>query len=151
MQPNLSQPYPIEATLPSAGILVRFAAMVYDTLIMLGIYFVLTLIVTGVNGMESVEGPLFQSLLFIAAFSFFAKFWTDGGQTAGMKAWKIRVETLDGRPITLQQALIRFLFAFVSALPLGLGYLWMFVDSNQLTLHERISNTRTTVIPKPQK
>ena len=151
MQPNLSQPYPVKAIKPSANLILRVAAIVYDVLIVLGLGFAVALIATGINGMEEVNGPIFQSLLFIVIFTFFAKFWTSGGQTAGMKAWKIRAETIDGRAISLQQALIRFLFAFLSAGCFGLGYLWVLIDKEQLTWHERLSTTRTTVIPKGKK
>ncbi|MFC3150184.1 RDD family protein [Litoribrevibacter euphylliae] len=151
MQPNLSQPYPIQAIDPSAGIMRRLIAMVYDLLVVLGLLFFVLAIVTGINGMEAVEGPAFQSLIFLVIFGFFAIFWTYGGQTAGMKAWRLRVETLDGRPITLQQSLVRFLAAILSAACLGLGYAWLFFDKDKVTWHEKISGTRTVVLPKPEK
>jgi len=151
MQPNLSQPYPIKAIEPSAGLMRRIIAMVYDLMVVVGLVFFVSAIATAFNRMEAVSGPVFQSLIFMVIFGFFAKFWTNGGQTAGMKAWKLRVETPDGRPITIQQSLARFLAAFISAGCLGLGYLWIFIDKDKLTWHEKISGTRTVIIPKQDK
>lgn len=151
MQPNLSQPYPTQAIDPSAGIMRRLIAMVYDLLVVVGLVFFVGAIATAFNRMEAVEGPVFQSLIFIVIFGFFAKFWSNGGQTAGMKAWRLRAETPDGRPITLQQSLVRFLAAILSAACFGLGYAWLFFDKDKVTWHEKISGTRTVVLPKPEK
>jgi uncharacterized RDD family membrane protein YckC len=151
MKPNLSQPYPIKATSPSAGLPRRLIAMVYDLMVVTGLVFFVGAIATGLNRMEAVNGPVFQSLIFLVIFGFFAKFWTSGGQTAGMKAWKLRAETMDGRPMTIQQALVRFIAAILSMGCFGLGYLWIFFDKEKVTWHEKISGTRTVIIPKEDK
>ena len=42
---------------------------------------------------------------------YFGWFWSHGGQTVAMKAWRIRVLCVDGGPLTLGRALLRFALA----------------------------------------
>jgi len=62
-----------------------------------------------------------QSLVFLIYLSvviivFFAYFWSQAGQTIGMKAWRLRVQNSDGSNISFTQALIR-----LSTSAFGLG------------------------------
>ena len=75
-------------------------------------------------------------------FLLFGWFWTHGGQTLGMRAWKIRVVTHDGYQLNWQQAFFRFVAAFVSLLVLFVGFLIALFDSNKLGWHDRFSRTR---------
>ena len=79
---------------------------------------------------------------------FYAWFWTHGGQTLGMQAWKLRLQRLDGGPVSLWQALLRFLAAFPSLLLFGLGMLWMLVDRERMTWHDRVSESVIVRLPK---
>jgi uncharacterized RDD family membrane protein YckC len=65
-----------------------------------------------------------------------------------MRAWKLRLQRRDGGPITLWQALLRFLVAFPSLLLLGLGLLWMLVDRDRMTWYDRFSETVMVRLPK---
>ncbi|VAW78142.1 FIG023103: Predicted transmembrane protein, partial [hydrothermal vent metagenome] len=51
-------------------------------------------------------------------------------------------------PITLWQALLRFMVAIPSTLLLGLGYFWMLIDRDRLTWHDRYSETRIVQLDK---
>lgn len=62
-----------------------------------------------------------QSLVFLIYLSvviigFFTYFWSQAGQTIGMKAWRLRVQNSDGSNISFTQALIR-----LSTSAFGLG------------------------------
>ena len=59
---------------------------------------------------------LYSSYLGAVIIGFYTYFWTHGGQTLGMRAWKLKVQNKDGRPINITQALIR---AATAALGLG--------------------------------
>ncbi len=125
-----------------AGLFRRLMAMLYDMLLLLSLLLfatALALLVT--RGTLDYHHPLFRTYLFFVCFFFYAWFWTHGGQTLGMRAWRLRVQRLDGRPITLWQALLRFLAAIPSWALLGLGYLWILVDKNRMALHDRISES----------
>ncbi|MFV1983459.1 MAG: RDD family protein [Thiohalomonadales bacterium] len=89
----------------------RLAAMSYDSLLLIAVLFIATAIATVLTGGESISAgnPLFTSYLFIVSFAFFAWFWTHGGQTLGMRSWKIRLQRFDGNSITLWQSLLRFI------------------------------------------
>ncbi len=137
--------------LPPAPLIRRLAAMFYDALLVVALWMVLGFIGVILNRGEAVSGPLFNSLLFLATFIFFAGFWTRNGQTLGMQVWGVRIQTPEGYRITLIQALLRFFVAMFSAACLGLGYLWMLIDKERLTWHDRYSETRTVQLPKASK
>ncbi len=91
---------------------------------------------------------LLQIYIALVPFVFFAWFWTHGGQTLGMRAWRIKVLDEDGDPLTPLLALKRLLWACISILSLGLGYLWILFDREQLAWHDRLSGTRLVLLKK---
>lgn len=127
-----------------AGLGRRLAAMLYDALVLLGTFIVLTIIVMALRGWREIAPGTwwFQLLLLGASAAFFCGFWLRGGQTLGMLAWKIRVERANGGPLRWRDALLRFAAAILSLLPAGLGYWWSLVDPARLTWHDRLSHTR---------
>lgn len=58
---------------------------------------------------------------FLIGAGFFGWFWTHGGQTLGMRVWRLRVRRLDGGPLRWPIAVIRFAAGLV---PILLG-LWL--------------------------
>lgn len=133
-----------------ASLLKRFGAMLYDFLLfgsaVLVVGFLSMLLITAITGTENVKsGSIFAKLFFIYllafGYFFFGWFWTHGGQTLGMRAWKLEVITLDGQCINWTQALFRYIYSIISWIPFGAGYLWMLFDKNNLTFHDRISKT----------
>lgn len=89
----------------------RFAAMAYDALLLTALLIFATAPVTLFTGGEATRSgnPFVSTWLFMVSFLFFAWFWTHGGQTLGMRAWKIRLQQVDGQAISLWQALLRFI------------------------------------------
>jgi uncharacterized RDD family membrane protein YckC len=144
---------PSLAELPSAGALRRLAALVYDLLVIIAIQFLVTALYLAIvlRGNAPEHAPLLQATLFpllvVATFGFYAWFWTHGGQTLGMRAWKLKVvdARLAGHRITVTQCLLRFFTGLVSA---GTCYLVIYADPSRDALHDRMSGTRTLVIPK---
>jgi uncharacterized RDD family membrane protein YckC len=65
-----------------------------------------------------------------------------------MRAWRLQLQRLDGGPITIWQALLRFMVAIPSLALAGLGLLWMLVDKDRLAVHDRISESRIVRLPK---
>jgi uncharacterized RDD family membrane protein YckC len=156
VSPEASQP-------PHCGLLRRLAAILYDGLLLLAVLFIATAILlplTHQAGTTPGEAPVpiyaqhplykaaFTSYLFMVSYFFFAYFWTHGGQTLGMRAWRIRVQTRDGHPIGWWHALLRFMVAIVSWAALGLGFLWSLVDRQKRTWHDLYSETDLIVLPK---
>lgn len=147
---------------PAASLSRRLAAALYDSFLCIALLivvaFVYKLIQMGIYGEAQLRqwseagtldgDPLLSTLLLFSLFGFFAKFWTHGGQTLGMQVWGIRVQNADGTAISLWQALLRFLVAIPAGLALGLGYLWILVDKQKRSWHDRYSNSLTVQLPK---
>jgi uncharacterized RDD family membrane protein YckC len=138
-----------------AGVLRRFGAMLYDTLLVLALLFIVTGIFLPFTRGEAItpgeSGALeyvYQAMLLVAIVLFFCVFWTRNGQTVGMLAWRLRVERSDGGLLTWRDALLRLAGACVSFAALGLGYFWILIDRDQLAWHDRWSGTRVVVLPK---
>lgn len=116
---------PDSPQMPSAGVLRRLAAMLYDGLLLLAVLFIATALLLPLTHGEAVHAgnPLFSTYLLFVTFLFFAWFWTHGGQTLGMRAWRLRVERRDGRAVGWWHALLRFLTALPAwvVIMLGLG------------------------------
>ena len=129
------------------GFLRRLAAMFYDSLLLLALMAVATTLITLPLGMPKGGDLIFyQIFLFeIIPMLFFAGFWSHGGQTLGMRAWRLKVVREDGAEIGWRDAFRRHLAALLSCLALGLGFLWILVDSEGLAWHDRLSKTRLIV------
>jgi uncharacterized RDD family membrane protein YckC len=135
----------------NASLLRRLGAMLYDGLLVLAVLFMATLPFVAVRGGEPVEPDdnlVYQLTMLGVVYAFFVFFWTRGGQTLGMRSWRMRLETLDGRTPSFTTASLRFVMAIVSLLPLGLGFLWQLWDKDGLTWHDRASATRLRHYPK---
>jgi uncharacterized RDD family membrane protein YckC len=121
----------------------RAAALLYDTLLIAGLFMGFTFLAVLARGMRAIApetGWLPISLVAIGG-CFYCWFWTHGGQTLGMRAWRIRLVRRDGGPVTWRGALARCAAAWLAALPAGLGYWWCLVDRERLCWHDRMSGT----------
>jgi len=151
------------AALPRAGLLRRLAALLYDMFLVAAIWFCFGYLLIYLFGFfadntsELVDGRVVThpALLFIqrimmvlTAGTFYIWFWRRTGQTLGMIAWRIRALQLNNEPITVRQGLIRLVLAWPSFWLFGLGYLWMYIDRQHDAVHEKISGTKTVVLPK---
>lgn len=153
----------IADTLPRAGLLRRLAALLYDGFLVTAIWMILGFLLQFIAGPDTnqlVDGqvqtdPLLSNILFIlmvtSAAAFYIWFWTRSGQTLGMIAWKMKAVSLDGNLMTVSQGLIRFFSAWPAFFLFGVGYLWMYFDSNGDTAHDRLSATKVVVMPKSHK
>jgi uncharacterized RDD family membrane protein YckC len=70
-----------------------------------------------------------------------------GGQTFGKMVCGIRVVNRAGRSVTTRVALVRALGCVMSVLPLGLGGVWMFFDTDHRALHDRLAGTCVLMVP----
>jgi uncharacterized RDD family membrane protein YckC len=135
---------------PPASLMRRFGAACYDSLPVGGLLFLTTLITVGIRGGASVPAGngFFQLTLLAVVGAFFVFFWSRGGQTMGMRAWRVRVERQSGAALDWSISLARFAAALLSLLPLGLGFFWALIDPHKRTWHDRITNTRVVLLPR---
>jgi uncharacterized RDD family membrane protein YckC len=133
-----------------SGLLRRLGAVLYDSLLVLALWFVATIPFVAARHGEAVDpGNLaYQLTLLAVAYAFFVGFWCRTGSTLGMLAWGLRVEMPDRRKPTLGRASIRFFAAMLSWAAAALGFLWQLWDRDGLAWHDRLSGTRLRHYPK---
>ncbi|MFO3704921.1 RDD family protein [Xanthomonas codiaei] len=74
--------------------------------------------------------------------------WRRGGQTLGMRPWRLRLR--EPRP-SWRQAWTRYAVGTLSLVLAGAGFWWAWVDRDRLTWHDRASGTGLQRIPKPAR
>lgn len=106
----------------------RLLAIFYDAFLLLALLFIVGVIAAGIFTFTINDGnaitpehptylayQLFMlTLLFSTAFLFLGWFWTHGGQTLGMRTWRIKLISNDGSNISWDQAFIRCFTALIS-------------------------------------
>lgn len=104
----------------------RLCAAVYDGLVFLGLGMAALLLEMIVR--ESLLGLprntlVLQLCLFLVGLGFFGGFWVHGGQTLGMRSWRLQVRRLDGSALRWPVAAVRYtamLATWAAALTPGL-------------------------------
>ena len=156
-----TEPHDVQQQFPSAPFLRRFASWIYDLLTGVAIA-----MLASVAGMIVTQILVAYELIDISAYEdtaaylgdtwvyplylltcltcFFCYFWLKGGQTIGMRAWRLRVVNRQGETISVPQAVIRFYASLA-----GLGNLWVLLDwKNKQSLQDYLAKTRTIVLTK---
>lgn len=131
----------------------RLAASVYDSLLIAGVIMIATAVVLPFapnNEVQPGEG-WFRLYLVGVCFWFFGFSWVRGGQTLGMRAWRLRLRTAEAQPIDWLIATKRYLAAWLSLAPAGLGMLFCLFDPNRRALHDILAGTEVVVLPKKKK
>ncbi|SFK72347.1 RDD family protein [Methylophaga sulfidovorans] len=126
----------------------QLMAMVYDFLLLLSALLFAAIIPVALNGGEAITpGNVFFLLyLLLVSFLFYAWFWTHGGQTLGMRAWKLKLESNTAQVVTWKQAAIRFIVGLVSWLCLGLGFWWQWLSKNKQSWYNQMAKTHLILL-----
>ena len=156
MQPEepLAPPAPQTAPArPRALVGWRLLALFYDAWpaialwFLLGFVFALGYTVAGHAPRENIAplSPL-QWLLWLACWAITGVYatvsWRRGGQTLGMRPWRLRVVAVgDGMP-GWRAAWLRYAVGTLSLLAGGSGFWWAWFDRDRLAWHDRASGTR---------
>lgn len=85
----------------------RIAAFLYDCLLLLALFMLITAIAVRLNNGEAIEHAAYKLTLLPIAWLFFAWFWSHGGQTLGMRAWRIKIFDNDKRSMSFVRAYLR--------------------------------------------
>lgn len=91
--------------------------------------------------------PPFQAIAL--AFGLFGLFWAAyeyllliySGSTPGLRLARLELARFDGTPARRRLRRWRVLASFLSAISLGMGYAWVFLDEDSLCWHDRITHT----------
>jgi len=125
---------------PRAGFWQRVGAAILDGLVLLIPSIILLVIFK--------QGALYQGLSTLVSLAYFTYF--EGGptgQTLGKKALGIRVYDFrqGASSIGYGRGFLRQIGKYLSAIPLGLGYLWMLWDKEKQCWQDKIAGT--VVVP----
>ncbi len=152
------------ANFPRAGFFRRMGAIVYDLLLAVAVYMVAGAIGFGFfialtsSGLISMQGfehvsdllnatPLYKGLyqLWIALCVgfFYALFWSKGGQTLGMRAWRLKIQHPNGQCLSMITAGARLVWSL-----LGIGNLWILINGDKLALQDMMTRSEVVVLSK---
>lgn len=132
-------------TTQPAGLGRRLGALTYDLLIQLALFFLGTALLLPFTGGKAIAAGSVGYSVYLLAISlgYNAWCWIHGGQTVGLKAWRLTVVRTGGGAVGWRQACVRFGTAWLSMAALGLGYGALLLDKEGRTWHDRLSGTRT--------
>lgn len=120
--------------------------MIYEALLLLGVLsfaFMLPHLILAMALQRVAPGWLMLLHIFLVLLAYFVWFWRKSGQTLAMQTWKIRLVGAGGMsPVTLRQAVLRYLLAWPGLLLFGAGILWALFDRERQFLHDRLAGTR---------
>lgn len=130
-------------SLKPASLWLRLAAAVYDLFPLIALWMLSAgLFLLAAHGRVDVAHPplayqiaLRATLLCVSA-AYFVVSWWRGGQTIGMRAWRLRVVASDGGALPWPRALLRFAVAFASLAAFGVGIFWCLIDRQQRCWHD---------------
>jgi len=148
---------PIAVTL--APLWKKLAAWVYDLLASLGV-FILALTVgylaiylvslpwTGNDKAEVLSNslnsnPLWLIYLASAVQYYYVWCWVKGGQTVGMRTWRLKLCKTNGDLLSWKEAYIRSFISFA-----GVALLWSIFDSQKRGWHDLPNDSRVVLLPK---
>lgn len=88
----------------------RLAAACYDGLLLLAIWMVSLMASLSLHRLLGLKPSQHANalLLFLAGLAFFGWFWTHGGQTLGMRAWRLRLQRDSGAAVRWPVAAARY-------------------------------------------
>lgn len=93
-------------------------------------------------------------LIVVVGIGYYLVGWTLVGQTVGKFVMGVRVVNVQGEPISMRAAIVRYFGYYLSALAFFFGFLWSLVDDERRAWHDHLA--RTMVIyawpePKPSR
>jgi uncharacterized RDD family membrane protein YckC/cytoskeletal protein CcmA (bactofilin family) len=110
---------PATSTLPKAGFWVRMGALLIDALLI----------------------GIFAHVWPLAIAVYAAIMWKFKGTTVGGIVFGLQIVRTDDKPIEWETAIVRALGCFLSAIALGLGFLWIVFDAEKQAWHDNIAGT----------
>lgn len=121
----------------------RLLALTYDCLPMIPLLMITSAVFLWLNGGRTVENdPLIASLevvtIWLLIGAYFVASWRRGGQTVGMRPWRLMVVAADGKPASVRALWLRYAVAWVTPV---IGLLWTLIDAERRGLHDIASGT----------
>ncbi|HED35501.1 MAG TPA: RDD family protein [Gammaproteobacteria bacterium] len=147
---------------PPASLIKRLMAFIYDLLLLTGLFMIMGTLatilptflindghaITREHSFYLINQIIVLSTLFLSGLVFYGWFWTHGGQTLGMKTWRIQLISNEPAGMSWKQAVIRYFAAILSWCALGLGFLWSLIDRKKRCWHDILSSSQLVQLPK---
>jgi uncharacterized RDD family membrane protein YckC len=104
---------------PSPGLMRRLAAFIYEGVLLFGVVMIAGYLYGSLTQQRhALQGQTgLQAFLFVVIGLYFVAFWSRGGQTVAMRAWHLRLLTVDGRPVSQARALVRYAASWIWFVP----------------------------------
>lgn len=138
-----------------AGLRRRLAAMLYESMLLLGVLaltFLVPYLVLGAVANYTPPGSVLWLHVFAVLGGYFVWYWRRGGQTLAMQTWRLKiVDAASGRVAGLGRCWLRYALAWPSLLLGGIGLLWALIDRDRQFLHDRMAGTCIVLLPAPPK
>ncbi len=147
----MSEPQPRSE--PAAHVGWRLLALLYDFFPVFGLWFLVAALFVAIRRAAVTGGALGLlefAILWLVTGAYAVVSWRRGGQTLGMRPWRLRVVAADGGRPARDALLLRYVVGNVSLLLAGLGFWWAWFDRDRLTWHDRLSRTRMVREAKKQ-
>lgn len=150
------------ANFPRAGFFRRCGAIIYDLLLAIAIYMLAgaigfgifaILVSMGAVDMGDVEHlsdllngnklyqAIYQGWILLCVALFYISFWSYGGQTLGMRAWRLKIQHPNGQNLSMLTASARFVWSL-----LGIGNLWLLINRDKLALQDMMTRSEVVVL-----
>jgi uncharacterized RDD family membrane protein YckC len=131
-----------------ASLWLRLAAAAYDLFPLIALWMLSAgLFLLATHGQVDVAHPPFayrialRTMLLAVSAAYFVVSWSRGGQTIGMRAWRLRIVASDGGALPWPRALLRFAVALGSLAALGFGFAWCLIDRRQRCWHDIVARS----------
>ena len=133
----------------------RLLAIVYDSLPIVALWFLASVVALSLRGGAPVlpwtAAFWLQNLVLWALTGLYmVESWRRGGQTLGMRPWRLKVVDEAGLTATRTVLWRRYALATLSLAAAGLGFLWSLLDAEHRTLHDLGSGTRLVRMTSPR-
>ena len=130
----------------NAGLMRRLLALLYDSILIIGIYMSYVILVTYLNGsaLESQLEILFLQFSFIIfIFLFYCYFWKfNNGQTLGMQVWKIKLVSSGDEEININKMVLRCALSMIFSLVFLSNFIFIIFNKERKTLGDYFSKTK---------
>jgi uncharacterized RDD family membrane protein YckC len=134
-------------TVEYAGFWIRVGASIIDSILLMMIIYPILYAVYGWAGLDygvamRTTGFVDILLTWILPVVAVIWFWTAKQATPGKMLLSLRVvDAKTGGNLTVGQSIVRYVGYFVSAIPFGLGLIWVGIDSKKQGWHDKIAGT----------
>jgi uncharacterized RDD family membrane protein YckC len=120
----------------------RLAAGLYDLLLILALCMIGAFAVLPFTGGEAVPAGTrwFQAYLAALIATYYLWCWVRGGQTLGMRTWRLRL-VADAGALSWPRALLRLVVALIGMAVLGLGLWWALWEPRRRMWHDLAAGT----------